>query len=229
MVSNKYLEIQDIMPHIRSGMKIMVGGFGLIGSPLTLIEALCHHDVQDLTILSNNMGEQNKGLGKLLHQKKVKKVIGSYFTSNRDVVDYYNRGEIEAELIPQGTFAEAIRAGGAGIGGFYTKTAVGTSLARDKEIKVIDNEPYLFQKALKADVALIKAWKADKLGNIVYYKTAQNFNVDMATAAETVIVEADEIVEVGELPPHEIATPHLFTTYIVKSQLTLRKHEVTNP
>ena len=161
-----------------------------------------------------------------MRQGKLKKAIGSYFTSNRDVAKYYNAGELELELLPQGTLSEAIRAGGAGIGGFYTKTAVGTDLAKGKEIKEFDGEEYLLQKGLKADVAIIRAWKADRLGNLVYYKTAQNFNPNMATAASYVIAEVDEIVEVGELSPDEIVTPHLYVDAIVKSEWILTKEGV---
>lgn len=215
-----------VIKNIKSGQTIMVGGFGLIGCPLSLVDSLTRHDVIDLTVISNNVGEQGEGLGLVLQQGKLKKAIGSYFTSNRDVAKWYNDGLLELELIPQGTLSEAIRAGGAGIGGFYTKTAVGTDLAINKETKKIDGEEYLLQKGLKADVALIKAWKADPLGNLVYYKTAQNFNPIMATAADYVIVEVDEFVEVGELSPEEIVTPHLFVDAIVKSRLVLTKDGV---
>ena len=204
----------------------MVGGFGLVGSPLTVIEYLTEYDVNALTIISNNVDEQGQGLGLLLQQGKIKKAIGSYFTSNRDVAKYYNAGQLEIELLPQGTLAEAIRAGGAGIGGFYTKTAVGTQLAVGKEVKEIDGSNYLFQKGLKADVAIIRAAKADRLGNLVYYKTARNFNPNMATAANYVIVEVDEVVEVGELAPDEIATPSLYVDAIVKSEWVLTKEGV---
>lgn len=223
---NKVATLEEAMQHVHSGMSIMVGGFGLVGSPLTLIEKLIEKDVQQLTIYSNNIGESGKGLGKVLNQGKIKKAVGSYFTSNRDVVAKYNKGEIEVELLPQGTFAEAIRAGGAGIGGFYTKTAVGTKLAEGKETKVIDGEVYLFQQALKADVAFVRAWKADRLGNLVYYKTGRNFNPEMATAAKYVIAEVDEIVEVGELSPDEIVTPHLFVNAVVCSEFILTNEGV---
>ncbi len=218
--------ISKAIENIKSGQTIMVGGFGLIGSPLSVIHHLTKHDVSDLTVISNNVGEQGEGLGLLLRQGKLKKVIGSYFTSNRDVAKYYNEGKLELELLPQGTLSEAIRAGGAGIGGFYTKTAVGTDLAVGKDMKEIDGDEYLFQKGLKADVAIVKAWKADTLGNLIYYKTARNFNPNMATAASYVIAEVDEIVEVGELAPDEIVTPHLYVDAIVKSELTLTKEGV---
>lgn len=223
---NKQTTAIEVINKVKSGDTIMVGGFGLIGSPLTLIDALIEHDATDLTIISNNVGEAGEGLGLLLRQGKIKKAVGSYFTSNREAVQYYNEGKLEIDLIPQGTFSEAIRAGGAGIGGFYTKTAVGTELAKGKETKEIDGEIYLFEKALKADIALIRAHKADTKGNLVYYKTARNFNPIMATAAKYVIVEVDEIVADGELSPEEIVTPHLYVNAIVTSELILTKEGI---
>lgn len=220
------MTVQDAVKHIQSSHTLMVGGFGLIGSPLTLIDQLIDYDVSDLTIISNNVGEEGEGLGLLLRQGKIKKAIGSYFTSNREAVKYYNEGKLEIDLLPQGTMAEAIRSGGAGLGGFYTKTAVGTDLAKGKETKQIDGETYLFEKSLYADVALIRAHKADRAGNLIYYKTARNFNPNMATAAKYVIAEVDEIVEIGELLPEEIVTPHLFVDAIVTSKFELTKNGV---
>ncbi|MFY0519974.1 CoA transferase subunit A [Lysinibacillus sp. UGB7] len=221
-----YESVEQALSCVESGQTIMVGGFGLVGGPLTLIDALVELDVNDLTIISNNLGEKGKGLGKLLEQKKVKKAIGSYFTGNRDVGEAFQRGELEIDLLPQGTLAESIRAGGAGIGGYYTKTSVGTDLAIGKETKVINGEEYVFEEALKADVAIIRAHKADRLGNLVYYKTARNFNPIMATAAKTVVVEVDEIVEAGELSSDEIITPHLFIDRMVVAQKILTKEGV---
>lgn len=222
----KEVKVQEVMKRIETGDTLMVGGFGLIGSPLTLIDALTKHDATDLTIISNNVGEAGEGLGLVLRQGKIKKAIGSYFTSNREAVQYYNEGKLDIELLPQGTMSEAIRAGGAGIGGFYTKTAVGTELAKGKETKVIDGKTYLLEKALKADVALIRALKADTKGNLIYYKTARNFNPNMATAAKFVIAEVDEVVEEGELSPEEIVTPHLYVDAIIKSERILTKEGV---
>ncbi|EMR07013.1 putative succinyl-CoA:3-ketoacid-coenzyme A transferase subunit A [Bhargavaea cecembensis DSE10] len=213
---------------VKSGDTILVGGFGLIGAPLTLIDELTKKDVAGLTIVSNNLGESGKGLGILLNQGKIKKGIGSYFTSNRDVGDKYQAGEIELELLPQGTLAESIRAGGAGLGGYYTTTGVGTDLAKGKEEREIDGVPYIFEKAIRGDVALIRAHKADTLGNLVYYKTARNFNPLMATAAKTVIVEVDEIVEPGELNPEEVVTPHLFVDVIIEAKQVLTKEGVVS-
>lgn len=217
---------QEALAKVKSGDTIMVGGFGLVGAPLTLIDGLVEKNINELTIISNNLGEQGKGLGVLLQQKKVKKAIGSYFTSNRDVGDAIQRGEIEVELLPQGTLSESIRAGGAGIGGYYTKTAVGTELANNKEVKEINGEQYIFEKALMADVSIIRAQKADKFGNLFYYKTAQNFNPIMATAAKYVIAEVDEIVEIGQLNPNEIVTPHLFVDAVILAKRVLTKDGV---
>jgi 3-oxoacid CoA-transferase subunit A/3-oxoadipate CoA-transferase alpha subunit len=209
----------EALATVQPGDTVMVGGFGLVGAPLTLIAALLDSsDAGDLTIVSNNLGEPGRGLGRLLPTRRVKKAVGSYFTSNREVVEAHLRGEIEVELLPQGTLAEAIRAGGAGIGGFYVRTGAGTLLAEGKEQREIDGEQHLFQLPLKADVALIRAAKADRAGNLVYARTARNFNPDMATAARTVIAEVDEIVEVGQLDPNEIATPHLFVDALVRSE-----------
>lgn len=209
----------EALAHVQPGDTVMVGGFGLVGAPLTLIAALLEADgARDLTVISNNLGEPGRGLGKLLPARRVRKAIGSYFTSNREVVEAHLRGEIEVELLPQGTLAESIRAGGAGIGAFYVRTGAGTLLAEGREEREIDGERYLLQLPLKADVALVRAHKADALGNLAYLKTAQNFNPDMATAAKTVIAEVDEIVAAGELRPEEIATPHLFVDHLVRSE-----------
>jgi 3-oxoacid CoA-transferase subunit A/3-oxoadipate CoA-transferase alpha subunit len=204
------------------GATVMVGGFGLVGAPLTLIEALVRSPrARGLTIVSNNLGEPGKGLGALLLAGRVRRAIGSYFTSNPDVVAAHERGELEVELLPQGTLSEAIRSGGAGLGGFYTPTAVGTQLAEGREEREIDGRRYLFQAALRADVALVRAHRADELGNLVYDKTARNFNPDMATAGRRVIAEVDEIVPVGEIPPELVATPHLFVDRLVRAEVTL--------
>ncbi|MFY0780663.1 CoA transferase subunit A [Peribacillus simplex] len=219
-------DIEAALSCVKNGHTLMVGGFGLIGAPLTLIDGLAKKDVSGLTVISNNLGEKGKGLGVLLSQKKIKKAIGSYFTSNREIGEFYQRGEIELELLPQGTLAESIRAGGAGIGGYYTKTGVGTDLAKGKEEREINGATYIFEPAIRANVALIKAWKADILGNLVYYKTARNFNPVMATAADVVIAEVDEIVEPGELSPEEIVTPHLFVDGIIKAKKILTKEGV---
>jgi 3-oxoacid CoA-transferase subunit A/3-oxoadipate CoA-transferase alpha subunit len=197
---------------------LMVGGFGLVGSPSSLIDGLIEYTrVGSLTVISNNLGEPGAGLGRLLLEGRIRKAVGSYFTSNPDVVAAYLDGRLEIDLIPQGTLAEAIRAGGAGIGGFYTRTGWGTALGDGREERVIRGEPHIYQQSLRADVALVRARAADELGNLVYAKTARNFNPDMATAADLVIAEVDEIVPVGALDPEEIVTPHLFVDVLVCS------------
>jgi 3-oxoacid CoA-transferase A subunit len=221
-------DVQEALACVDSGQTILVGGFGLVGAPLTLIDGLIHKDINELTIVSNNLGESGKGLGILLNQNKIKKGIGSYFTSNRDVGDKYQKGEIELQLLPQGTLAESMRAGGAGLGGYYTTTGVGTQLAEGKEEREIDGIKYIFEPAIRADVAIIRAHKADTLGNLTYYKTARNFNPLMATAAKTVIAEVDEIVEAGELSPEEIVTPHLYVDVIICAQQILTKKGVVS-
>ncbi len=216
MVRSKVIGAEEAVARcVQDGMTLMVGGFGLVGAPLTLIQALNASPRKDLTIVSNNLGEAGKALGETLRRGKVRRAIGSFFTSNPEVAEARTRGAIEVTLIPQGTFAEAIRAGGAGLGGFYTPTGVGTLLAEGKEVREIGGKRYLLQEALRADVALVRAHKADRLGNLVYYKTARNFNPMMATAAEVTIAEVDEIVEVGALDPEAIVTPHLYVDYLV--------------
>lgn len=215
---DKVISPEEAVSMISPGSTIMVGGFGLVGCPINLVEALSKAPISNLTIISNNLGEQGKGLGKLVLNKQVAKGIGSYFTSNPDVVEAYQRGELEIELIPQGTMSEAIRAGGAGIPGFYTPVGVGTELSKNKEIKLIGNREYVLQESLRADFAFIKAKKADKLGNLIYSKSARNFNPAMATAANIVFAEVDEIVEVGELNPEEIITPHLYVDYLIEGE-----------
>lgn len=224
---NKVKEsVREALSVVKSGDTLLVGGFGLIGAPLSLIEGMLDVDVKDLTIVSNNLGESGKGLGKLLNQGKIRKAIGSYFTSNRDVGAIYKRGEIELELNPQGTLAERMRAGGAGIPAFYTPTAQGTLLAEGKEEREFDGKKYVMERGLRGNVALIRAHKADTLGNLVYYKTARNFNPVMATAADYVIAEVDEIVEPGELDPECVVTPHLFVNAIVVATHVLTKEGV---
>ena len=210
------ISAEEAVSHIRSGDTVMVGGFGLVGAPLTLIDALAEHsDATDLTVVSNNIGEPGKGLGKLLRQGRIRCGISSFFTSNPEAVAAANAGEIEATLLPQGTFAEAIRAGGAGIGGFFTPVGAGTLLAEGKEERDIDGVPHVLESPIRADVSLVYAARADELGNLWYRHTARNFNPMMATAAKVTIAEAREIVAVGELDPESIATPHLYVDHLV--------------
>jgi 3-oxoacid CoA-transferase A subunit len=207
----------EAVSHIRSGDTVMVGGFGLVGAPLTLIDALVERsNATDLTIVSNNIGEPGRGLGKLLRQGRIRRGISSYFTSNPEAVAAVNAGEIEATLVPQGTFAEAIRAGGAGIAGFFTPVGAGTLLAEGKEQRLIDGMLHVLELPIRADVALVYAARADTLGNLWYRRTARNFNPLMATAASVTIAEAGEIVAVGELQPESIVTPHLYVDYLVE-------------
>ena len=208
---------EEAVAHVNSGDTVMVGGFGLVGAPLGLIDALVEHsDATDLTVVSNNIGEPGRGLGKLLRQGRIRRGISSYFTSNPEAVAAVNAGEIEATLLPQGTFAEAIRAGGAGIGGFLTPVGAGTLLAEGKEQRMVGGVPHVLEPPLRADVALVYAARADRLGNLWYRHTARNFNPLMATAARVTIAEAGEIVDVGELDPESVHTPHLYVDVLVE-------------
>jgi 3-oxoacid CoA-transferase subunit A len=210
---------EEAVARILDGHTILVGGFGLSGTPLTLVSALIDSGIaKDLTIVSNNCGYPGRGLGRLLLQDRIKKVIGSFFTPNKDVARYKSEGRLEVALLPQGTLGEAIRAGGAGIPAFYTPTAVGTQLAEGKETREFAGREYVLETALRGNVALIKAHKADENGSLVYRMAARNFNPPMATAADLVIAEVDEIVPVGALSPEEIVTPHLFVDLVVLSK-----------
>ncbi len=206
---------------VRNGDTILGGGFGMTGNPVHLLHALAETDTKDLTFIGNNVGESNLGGGRLLNNGQLKKMIGSFFTSNPDAVAAAQSGEVEYQLLPQGTLAEAIRAGGAGIGGFYTPTSAGTLIAEGKETKVIDGKTYVFEKAIRANVAFIRAWKADTAGNLVYRMTEQNFNTAMAMAADLVIAEVEEIVAVGEIDPNQVQTPGCFVDYLVEAHTTL--------
>ncbi|ALV25956.1 CoA transferase subunit A [Pannonibacter sp. Q-1] len=197
------------------GMTIMAGGFGLCGIPENLITALRDSGTKDITAISNNAGVDDFGLGLLLQTRQIRKMISSYVGENATFERQYLNGELELEFNPQGTLAERIRAGGAGIPGFYTKTGVGTLIAEGKEHKDFNGETYILETGLIADVSLVKAWKADKEGNLIYRKTARNFNPMMATAGRKTVVEVEEIVEVGELDPDQIHTPGIFVDRIV--------------
>jgi len=210
---------EEAVAQVESGDTVMVGGFGLVGAPLALIDALVEHsDATELTIVSNNIGEPGRGLGKLLRQGRIRRGISSYFTSNPEAVAAVNAGEMEATLLPQGTFAEAIRAGGAGIGGFFTPVGAGTMLAEGKEQRVVEGVPHVLELPLHADVALVYAARADRLGNLWYRHTARNFNPLMATAARVTIAEAGEILDVGELDPESVHTPHLYVDVLVERE-----------
>jgi 3-oxoacid CoA-transferase subunit A len=196
------------------GMTVMAGGFGLCGIPETLIFALRGSGVKDLTVISNNAGVDDFGLGLLLQTRQIKKMVSSYVGENETFERQYLSGELDLEFNPQGTLAERIRAGGSGIPGFYTKTGVGTLVAEGKELKVFDGETYVLERGLRADLAIVKAWKGDAEGNLVYRKTARNFNPMMAMAGKVTVAEVEELVPVGALDPDYIHTPGIFVQRI---------------
>lgn len=206
---------------VKDGDIILGGGFGMTGNPVNILNELAKTKTKDLTFVGNNVGETGLGGGKLLRNGQLSKMIGSFFTSNPEAVSAAQEGRIAYELLPQGTLAEALRAGGAGIGGFYTPTAVGTAIAEGKETKVIDGKTYVFEKAIKGNVALLRAWKADTAGNVCYRRTEQNFNAAMAMAADLVIVEVEYIVPVGEIDPDHIHTQGCFVDYLVKASISV--------
>lgn len=201
---------------IPDGATIMMGGFGLCGIPENLIAALRERGTRNLTIISNNAGVDDFGIGLLLKSRQVRKMISTYVGENQEFERQLMTGELEVELVPQGTFAERIRAGGAGIGGFYTPTGYGTIVAEGKETRTIDGRNYVLEMPLKADFAFVKAWRGDRLGNLVYRRTTRNFNPVMATAATVTIAEVEELVEPGELDPDHIVTPGIFVRYILQ-------------
>ncbi|MFZ2413151.1 MAG: CoA transferase subunit A [Candidatus Cryosericum sp.] len=210
MYGNKCKSIKDAIALIKPGSRVMVGSFGLAGYPEALVEALATSGVGDLTIISNDLGTPGVGLGKLLTNNQIRSLIGTYYNWNPEVAAANNEGRISVKLVPQGTFAEAIRAAGVGIPAFFTPTGAGTDLAAGKETRGFSGRMCVLEESIHADVALIKAYRADELGNLVYYKTARNFNPVMAMAADTVIAEVEEIVPVGSLDPECIVTPHMF-------------------
>ncbi len=199
------------------GATIMVGGFGLCGIPENLIEAVRRKGVKNLTIVSNNAGINEFGLGRLLETRQIKKVIGTYVGENKVLEDMALRKEIELELIPQGTFSERMRASGAGIAGFYTPTGVGTIVAEGKEVRDFNGRPYVLERGLRADFAFVKAWKGDRWGNLIYRRTARNFNPVMATAAAVTIAEVEELVELGALDPNCVVTPGIYVKRIFQA------------
>lgn len=217
------LSIEEAVTLVPDGATIMAGGFGMTGSPVHLLHALAERGVKNLTIISNNVGEPGLGGGRLLRNGQISKAIGSFFTSNPEAVQAVHNKQLQVELIPQGSMAEAIRAGGAGLGGFYTPTGAGTVLTEKHEHKVIHGVEHVFVPALRADVALIRAHRADRAGNLTYRMTERNFNPLMATAANLVIAEVEEIVPVGQLSPDEIVTPGIFVDYLVQARTTLEE------
>jgi 3-oxoacid CoA-transferase subunit A len=200
---------------VSDGQTIAVGGFGLCGIPEALIAALRDSGVQNLTAISNNAGVDGFGLGQLLATRQIKKMIASYVGENKEFERQYLAGELELDFTPQGTLAEKLRAGGAGIPAFFTKTGVGTIVADGKEVREFDGEHYVMERSLVADVSLVKAWKADPSGNLIYHKTARNFNPNVAMAGKITIVEVEELVGMGELEPDSIHTPGIFVHRIV--------------
>jgi 3-oxoacid CoA-transferase subunit A len=210
VVKNADEAIRDM----QDGAVIMSGGFGLCGNPENLIAAIHKKGIKNLTIISNNCGTTDKGLGVLLQSRQVKKMIGSYVGENKEFERQFLAHELDVELNPQGTLAERIRAGGAGIGGFFTPTGAGTQIAQGKESRIIDGREMIFEKPLKADYAIVRAWKGDKWGNLIFRKTARNFSPVMATAARVTIAEVEHLVEVGELEPDQIHVPSVYVKRI---------------
>ena len=222
-----YSSAKDAVAGIEDGMTLMVGGFGLVGIPEQLILALVEKGVKDLTVISNNCGVDDWGLGLLLKNKQIKKMIGSYVGENKEFERQVISGEIEVELTPQGTLAEKIRAGGAGIPAFFTPAGVGTVVAEGKEVRMYDGKEYVLEEALRADFALIRAAKADKFGNLIYNKTAQNFNPMMAAAGKITIAEVEEIVETGDLDPAQIHTPSIYVQGLFQAEQEKRIERLT--
>ncbi|TYS19023.1 CoA transferase subunit A [Rossellomorea vietnamensis] len=213
-----YTSFNDAIEDIKDGATLMVGGFGLCGIPENLILALVEKGVKDLTVISNNCGVDDWGLGLLLRNKQIKKMIGSYVGENKEFERQVLSGEIEVELVPQGTLAEKIRAGGAGIPAFYTPTGVGTPIAEGKETRTFNGKKYLLEEAYTADFSLVRAWKGDKMGNLIYNKTARNFNPMIAAAGKVTIAEVEELVETGDLNPNEIHTPSIYVKRIIQAE-----------
>jgi 3-oxoacid CoA-transferase subunit A len=212
---------------LKDGLLVAAGGFGLCGIPERLLDAVRDSGVKDLTFASNNAGIDNEGIGKLLRSKQVKKMISSYVGENKEFERQYLSGELEVEFSPQGTLAERMRAGGAGIPGFYTKTGVGTLIAEGKETKLFGGEEYVLEESIFADLSLVKAWKADETGNVVFRKTARNFNVPAATCGKVCVVEVEEIVPTGSLDPDMIHLPGVFVQRLVLGAPYDKKIEFT--
>ena len=221
---NEYEALEGLL---FDGMTIMAGGFGLCGIPEHLIVALRDSSVKDITVISNNCGIDDFGLGILLQTRQIKKMISSYVGENKIFEQQYMSGELELEFSPQGTLAERCRAGGAGIPGFYTKTGVGTVIADGKDHKDFNGETYIMETGLVADLSLVKAWKSDPEGNLVYRKTARNFNPMMATAGKTTVVEVEELVNLGDLDPDNIHTPGIFVDRFIVGKDYQKRIEIT--
>lgn len=216
MSKKVYPNAKSAIVGVKDNMTLLVGGFGLCGIPENCIAALFDSGVKGLTCVSNNAGVDDFGLGLLLQTRQIKKMMSSYVGENATFEKQFMSGELELEFCPQGTLAERLRAGGAGIPGFYTPTGVGTKIAEGKEIRQFDGRDYILEKAITGDFAFVKAWKGDKFGNLIYRKTARNFNPMIATAGKITIAEVEELVEIGELNPDEIHTPGVFVQRIFK-------------
>jgi len=211
-----YKNAQEAIFDVKNNMTIMLGGFGLCGIPENMIDALVKKGTKGLTCISNNAGVDDFGIGLLLKNKQVKKMISSYVGENSEFEKQLLNGELDVELIPQGTLAERCRATGAGIPGFYTASGIGTEVAQNKEIKIFNDKPYLLERAFNSDFAFIKAWKGDALGNLIYKGTARNFNPMMAMAGKITVVEVEELLPVGSLDPNHIHTPGVYVHRIFK-------------
>lgn len=222
-----HTSFKEAVKDIHDGATIMVGGFGLCGIPENLILALVETGVKDLTVISNNCGVDDWGLGLLLKNKQIKKMIGSYVGENKEFERQVLSGEIEVELLPQGTLAEKIRAGGAGIPAFYTPAGVGTPIAEGKEVRVFDGKEYLLEEALKADFSLVRAWKADHMGNLVYNKTARNFSPMIAAAGKVTIAEVEELHPTGSLDPNIIHTSSVYVQSLIIGEQEKRIERLT--
>jgi len=207
--------ITEALDGLQDGATVMVGGFGLVGIPENLILGLRDKGVSNLTVISNNCGVDDWGLGLLLKNRQIRKMVASYVGENKEFEGQYLSGELEVELVPQGTLAERIRAGGAGIPAFYTPAGVGTPLAEGRETRIFDGKEYLLETGLRADFSLVKAWQGDGLGNLVYRKTARNFNPMMAAAGRVTIAEVEEMVEIGGFDPNQIHTPSIYVQRII--------------
>jgi 3-oxoacid CoA-transferase subunit A len=232
---NKVLaSAEEAVALVPDGATIMMGGFGLCGIPENLIAALRARGTQGLTIISNNAGVDDFGIGLLLRTRQVRKMISTYVGENKEFERQFLTGELEVELVPQGTFAERIRAGGAGIGGFFTPTGFGTLVAEGKESRTIGGKSYVLETPLHADFAFVKAWRGDRVGNLLYRRTARNFNPVMATAADVTIAEVEHLVEPGEIDPDHVVTPGIFVRHILQGERyekriekrTIKKSEV---
>ena len=208
----------DAVALVPDGATIMMGGFGLCGIPENLIAALHARGTRALTVVSNNAGVDDFGIGLLLRARQVRRMIATYVGENKEFERQFLTGELEVELVPQGTFAERIRAGGAGIGGFFTPTAFGTLVGEGKETRTIEGRQYILERPLLADFAFVKAWKGDRAGNLVYRRTARNFNPVMATAAKVTIAEVEHLVEAGEIDPDHVVTPGIFVQHILQGE-----------